>query len=237
MRSHILHVRCERRPSKSDFSALSCCTPSAAMSLSGAYVCVCVCVCVRVCARVGMGAYLVCPAWARRLIALVCRLLLEAVAARRPRRPVCTCLFDQPGCWPAGSRGAAARRSRCRSHAVCLGGRGGRGAWWCAAVHGGRSSARSGSSVERKDKLPAWAAPTVVTARSPSLDVGALVAVANDACTTHPLPRAALAAQPKVPLPPEQTVSLRLPTQSAARPPHFERQPRSFTQPITLPTL
>jgi hypothetical protein len=111
-------------------------------------------VCIRV--RVGRRAYLVCPAWAWRLVALVCRLLLEAVAARRPRRPVCTgtctCLFDQPGCWPAGSRGAAARRSRCRGHAVCLGWRGGRGAW-CAAVHGGRFSARS--SVEKKDKLPA----------------------------------------------------------------------------------
>ena len=175
MRSHILHVRCERRPSKSDLSALSCCAASAAMSLSGA--CACAFVCVGVHACVGMRTYLVCPAWAWRLVALVCRLLLEAVAARRPRRPVCTCcLFDQPGSWPAGSRGAAARRSRCRSHAVCLGGRGGRGAW-CAAVHGGRFSARS--SVERKDKLPAWAAPTVVTARSPSLDVGALVAVAN----------------------------------------------------------
>jgi hypothetical protein len=115
--------------------------------------CVCVCVCVGVCVCVSMRAYLVCPAWAWWLVALVCRLLLEAVAARRPRWPVCTCLFDQPGDWPAGSRGAAARRSRCRSHAVCLGGRGGRGAWWCAAVHGGRSSARS--SVERKDKLPA----------------------------------------------------------------------------------
>ena len=56
------------------------------------------------------------------------------------------------------------------------------------------------------------------------------------ACTTHPLSRAALAAQPKVP--PKQSVSPRTRLLSAAaRPPHFERQPRSWTQPITLPTL
>lgn len=133
-RSQILHVRCERRPSNSDFRAFSCCAVSVPLSYLPVF-----------------STNLVCLARARLLVALGRHLLLEAVAAGGARRPVDAGVLDEPGRRTGCCGRAPSRSARGRRHALCLPGR---PHWRCArsrvAVHGGRVSATARCSVEEE---------------------------------------------------------------------------------------